>query len=177
MREQLIQLETAKLAKEKGFDEPSFYYAHLYFGREIPLTKKNDYHAIKLVNSQIKKFITTTDNKDDTRDFERNGLSSNDTLYITPENYINYIKNWLNESFLALPTQSLLQKWLRETHNIHVTILPELDEDTNLEFFNLFILPGIFSIDDFFDFKEDKNYKSYEEALEKGLFEGLKLIT
>jgi hypothetical protein len=166
MREQLITFETAKLAKEKGFDEPSFYYATLHWGKETALTKKDDYHAIELVNGQIKKFITTTDNRDDTRDFERNGLFSQDTLYITPENYTNYLKELLKDSLLVLPTQSFLQKWLREIHGIIISVN-----------YNHSIKKYCATFDEtyYYEFPYDW-YNTYEEALERGLQEALLII-
>jgi len=76
---------------------------------------------------------------------------------------------------LRKPTQSLLQKWLREEHNIHVSAFPV--------FSNRFF-PTIRK------FYKDKEYdtflgspyppkyskNTYEEALECGLQEALKLI-
>ena len=68
-------------------------------------------------------------------------------------------------NFVA-PTQSLLQKWLREKHKIHI----ELQCDSN--YYKYFILiyyktNCVFSLDDSL---------IYEEALEIGLQEALKLI-
>lgn len=64
-------------------------------------------------------------------------------------------------------TQSLLQKWLREKHNIEVnpchSCNGEYDLWTNNG--NLLQVNGLY-----------KNYKTYEEALEQGLQEALKLI-
>ncbi len=64
-------------------------------------------------------------------------------------------------------TQSLLQKWLREVHNIHIEVhnlgmkwwfnLKEIDSDNAALFIS-------------------DNYNSYEEALEVGLQQALKLI-
>jgi len=67
-------------------------------------------------------------------------------------------------------TQSLLQKWLREMHNIHVCPFDE---------FNKFIL-----LVNCYDSEGNKiekwqfkgPYDKYEEALEIGLYEALKLI-
>jgi hypothetical protein len=166
MKEQLVTLGTAKLAKEKGFDEPSFYYVTLHWGKETALTKKDDYHAIELVNGQIKKFITTTDNRDDTRDFERNGLFSQDILYITPENYTNYLKKLLKDSFLVLPTQSLLQKWLREVHGIIISV------NYNHEIKKYCTEhEGTYCYEFAYDW-----WQTYEEALERGLQEALLMI-
>lgn len=71
-------------------------------------------------------------------------------------------------TFYSAPTQSLLAKWLRETHLIHIEI--HRDEDM--------WKPEIYS------FKEGnkhipigfKNYDLYEEALEAGLLFALNLI-
>lgn len=72
-----------------------------------------------------------------------------------------------NRTFNA-PTQSILQKWIREKYNIHIAIYPikdkwcgdirEVNEKAN---------------ESFMDFE---NLKSYEEVLEKGLFYSLTLI-
>jgi hypothetical protein len=63
-------------------------------------------------------------------------------------------------------TQSLLQKWLREEHNIHIMIFPSLD----LTEYYVDVVS-----------KEDRTFidtphNTYEEALEQGLVEALKLI-
>ena len=70
-------------------------------------------------------------------------------------------------------TQSLLQKWLREEHNIEVWVTP-----THLSYIN----NKLYKVEiEYFNgkrihcFKHDE-FKTYEEALEKGLQEALKLI-
>jgi len=71
-------------------------------------------------------------------------------------------KNWNNGTLCLLaPTQSLLQKWLREIHNIFITV-------------NINLYCAIFHNNDFYMVTDE--YNSYEEALEFGLFEALKLI-
>ena len=73
-----------------------------------------------------------------------------------------------NQEFkYSASTQSLLQKWLREVHDIHIEIhnlsikwwfnLKEIDSNNSAMFIS-------------------DNYDSYEEALEIGLQEALKLI-
>ena len=105
MKEQLISFETAKLAKEKGFN-------------------------IKIYKNTI--------------DYELNP-----------------------------PTQSLLQKWLREVHKIHIEIEIAADEEL------VNIIPFIYQIS---IYKQKEGYfprdfyNTYEEALEEGLLEALKLI-
>ena len=84
----------------------------------------------------------------------------------------------------SAPTQSLLQKWLREKHEIHVNPVAN--------FYNKKKLMGyIYTIDKFIDNIHDGIYydkeqihslgdvqmfETYEQALEQGLLEGLKLI-
>ena len=70
MKEQLISSETAKLAKEKGFDEKCLFF---YTG---------DSKELKQINLK--------------------GISNSDTI-----------------SFCSAPSQSLLQKWLREKYSIY----------------------------------------------------------
>ena len=70
-----------------------------------------------------------------------------------------------NKEWFNAPTQSLLQKWLREKHNIYIN--PQASN----------------SIDSWFDIyykheciMEKDMFRTYEDALEKGLIEALKLI-
>lgn len=151
MKEDLISFETAKLAKEKGFDIPVFYFikdcgeglgiiSHL----ECEIIESCEFNEI-LENHNLKK----------------------------------------EENIWSQPTQSLLQKWLREKHNIHVYVVTS--------FYNRSELLGyIYCIDIFdsnnihFGIERDEeqrvllgvaiSFNSYEEALEIGLQEALKLI-
>ncbi len=78
------------------------------------------------------------------------------------------------------PTQSLLQKWLREEHNISVNPIPNFKTKVNqyhigIVFINKGVVDStIMRIDDVY--KTIVLFDSYEEALEKGLQEALKLI-
>jgi hypothetical protein len=88
--------------------------------------------------------------------------------------------------FEELPaTQSLLQKWLREIHNIDVDVVRDSEVHYQDE------TRWIVKISDWNDIQIKKfsiaqlkfpnhshhiDFKSYEEALEKGLEEGLKFI-
>lgn len=73
----------------------------------------------------------------------------------------------------VVPTQSSLQKWLREKHKIHIVVI----SDSKDRFFTDYRFS-----DQRVDQDEDlvlltgKVFKSYEEALEISLQEGLKLI-
>ena len=75
--------------------------------------------------------------------------------------------DWNNSKFnnicLSAPTQSLLQKWLREVHDIHVVIVgsPKYSPCVMLDGTNYW--------------RQDDEL-SYEEALEMGLQQALNLI-
>lgn len=137
MTEQLISFETAKLAKEKGFNEYSKYiycnHGLCYFDEE--------------------------------------------TLYIYDKdlNYINVIYD-CNEKYdiewiIQAPTQSLLQKWLREVHNIDFVIGTGIYPRISNKWLTVILSPT----DEMpIQLKGYKN--TYEEALEQGLLEALKLI-
>ena len=126
MEENYILFETAKLAKEKGFNLPCNYYYEtsrqlIYFGGS-----KHSYTSI------------------------------DKTL-------------WSNMYLLA-PTQSLLQKWLREAHNIDVYSTWGTNDGKVVWYFYISNI-GIHSP---IVYKE--KFICYEEAYEKGLQEALKLI-
>ena len=137
MKEQLISFETAKLAKEKGFNEECYFtYGEI----------SEDYCLFKSEYSETNSEV--------------------------------------NEYIYSAPTQSLLQKWLREVHNCHVEVIfhSPLDDSyitkDNLRYcFEVNYYGKNFNI----PFTDDEDYSgydylTYEEALEKGLQEALKLI-
>ena len=72
---------------------------------------------------------------------------------------------------VSAPTQSLLDKWLRERYNIHVT-----SQIGNLDFINTYHYDIRYIDKNKFICKVKGNFKTYEEALEAGLQEALKLI-
>jgi len=74
----------------------------------------------------------------------------------------------------ALPSQSLLQKWLREVHKIHVLVEPFNDREAKQVLYDNIII----SIND--DWNKDSTYNftpSYEESLEEALTMALKNIS
>lgn len=134
MKEQKVSFETAKLAKEKGFDEPTYaWYAELNY----TLPKR------ELVESG------------------KNGISQ-----------------WFRNSdvngdrFISSPTQSLLQKYLREKYGIIVTSDPVIGLSYLKYSYNIYKKDNIWHVIKF----TAKQWDTYEEALEEGLQEGLKLI-
>lgn len=136
MKEQLITFDTAKLAKEKGFDIHNYPFYYFYKG-----DKESNYIAIN------------------------------------PKDIISFLTS---EEGLLRPTQSLLQKWLREIHNIDVEPylilckhnnkeIPQHPEEKEYDY--MLIVSGISQY-----IGTIQNNLSYEQALEKGLQEALKLI-
>jgi len=96
--------------------------------------------------------------------------------------YYNYkgefkgdVKDWLRKYLrnedtsdvesVSAPTQSLLAKWLREEHNIHLIAYKNI----NIDGYDWCYITtdGITNIN---------SYKTYEEAYEIGLYQALKLI-
>jgi hypothetical protein len=148
MQEKLIKFETAKLAKEKGFD---------IYTRQAFCINGN------WVSYNVSSY---------------HGLGE-------PQGYRYYNRE---EDYYAQPTQSLLQKWLRDIHNIHIDInlydLPN-DNKNRYIFYKTFI--STFPINNGFMGSSNKIqikgpignlylFDSYETALEYGLLEALKLI-
>ena len=74
-------------------------------------------------------------------------------------------ENTSDIEFVSAPTQSLLAKWLREKHNIHLIAYKNINIDGYDWCF--ITTDGITNIN---------SYKTYEEAYEIGLQEALKLI-
>ena len=121
MEEQLISFETAKLAKEKGFNI-----------------------------WQEKGFVKVVE-----------------TGKIISEYWTDSMSD-LVELICFQPTQSFLQKWLREEHNIHIQITTDNGDDFDIYLNVINNLEGSPYWTCF--------YKTYEEALEDGLQEALKRL-
>ena len=70
-----------------------------------------------------------------------------------------------NQQWYSIPTQSGLQKWLREKHNIHLIAYKNINIDGYDWCF--ITTDGITNIN---------SYKTYEEAYEVGLYQALLLL-
>ena len=144
MEDTIINFETAKLAKEKGFD---------INGQDV-FDLKNNNKIINFKDLAVQEFIEDVE-----------------TGY--RDKALNYLKEDINrtddnsdeEYYLLAPTQSLLAKWLREKHNIHLIAYKNINIDGYDWCF--ITTDGITNIN---------SYKTYEEAYEIGLREALKLI-
>lgn len=82
-----------------------------------------------------------------------------------------YFENIALQRYFSFPTQSLLQTWLRDVHNIHIEVL--LTEASPYKQFYFRIM----KIGEYFTLSHDGIYKdTYEEVLEVGLQKALNLI-
>lgn len=124
MREQLILIETARLAKEKGFGWETFRY------------------------------------------YEDDGHLSN---FWGNNNY-----NRIPDAFSA-PTQSLLQKWLREVHKININCMWQ-NGHFELLFSKQAGPANHFAISEESQAAERVRHQTYEECLEYGLQVALRAI-
>jgi hypothetical protein len=131
MKEQLITFETARLAKDKGFDIPTrnFYADFTWKSIEIYSCNEVGYGEF-------------TDSMENEHGFG---------------------------DIVLIPTQSLLQKWLREVHKIDVFVVACYIGEKKHRYSYYITNP----LDTDADGSESL---TYEEALEIGLQEGLKLI-
>jgi len=171
MKNQVISLEVAKLAKENQFNIPT---QKAYINNEI------------FVNYE--KVSGYCDNyRIDANDFHKNW---NRVGWMFDKGGLRCFGCKLDnkkyfEAYLA-PTQSLLQKWLREIHDIHIVIsvYRDMDHRDNYDLKiikHVLIIPLINKKLKGLDILEDfpiKNsiFYTYEEALEEGLKEALLLI-
>lgn len=101
-------------------------------------------------------------------------------------NAINLINSDFTDHEFSAPEQSLLKRWLRVNHNIHVDILPTFTYNTfhyiciittyKNSFFNQYNV--IDETDINFNTGDPKlmMFTSYEDAMEFGLFKGLKSV-
>ena len=139
MTEQLISFETAKLAKERGFDEECFNHYVKNNKYPKPFGLEDNYYVTKVV-------------------YKKNSCLP----YKTPSPYSEIQE-------CTAPTQSLLQKWLREKHNIHFVIMNGWYPESKNIFFEIKMYIHNWM-------QVGTLYTTYEEALEKGLQEALKLV-
>lgn len=81
------------------------------------------------------------------------------------EKSMSMIYDYKNPNHYCCPTQALLQKWLRDNHNIHIFI--KLKSENNYEYY------CYKQIDSYL---KDNGFKTYEEALEIALQKALESI-
>lgn len=143
--EKLISYQTAKLAKEKGFDWETLHYHSTYNGVYDEEDAKKGYTGSGIP--------TTNWNKDKKNDSD---------VYL-----------------FSAPTQSYLQKWLRDNFNIHVTPNETFTHSyiTNIGYYANVYKPNPENEYGFDILYSAQTFCGYhEEALEEGLFNALLLI-
>ena len=160
MKEQLISFETAKLAKEKDFNilQHSYYFEDGEF-KENSLKGTNGYYGEEY-EFNLSEFNENWNDKWLTK-------KTGDRCFGCSKQ-----KGYL-ETFSA-PTQSLLQRWLREVHNIHFEIKPIFDVKDNLKPYHISVIKNPSGKD--FEYEIVGSLDTYEEALEIGLYQALLLI-
>jgi hypothetical protein len=142
MEEKLISYKIAKLAKEKNFNQKVFFS---YECKEKPILCCGGYYGKKDINEHG---------------------------YIIARKYVlhNY-NSRKNSNAYSAPTQTLLQKWLREKHDIDVFVLP-VRYTGYLEIgYYTYSIKGEQPVG-----KEKYKFDTWEDALEIALEKGLKLI-
>ncbi len=151
MKEQIINFETAKLAKEKGCILIEHVEIYASFSRSSYATDFCNNYQNKLAEDSFKIIQMSSAIEDDY------------SCFITLKD------------FDSLPTQSLLQKWLRDTHRIDVLMGLNLNNN-----YSCHIYKHRHSINENKNIWEGEgivpNGEDYELVFEEGLQEGLKLI-
>lgn len=157
MTEQLITFETAKLAKEKGFDGKCHYH----------------YISDSYMKEHYKPYLKFQYDLG----AEMNHLPplSNIDFNVMLDNNLPG-KSYIWSKATTAPTQSLLQKWLRDEHQIIVNSYANAsgycwESHYTPERGGTHIADSEFSGPN-----ESGSWNTYEKALEKGLQEALKLL-
>jgi hypothetical protein len=74
-----------------------------------------------------------------------------------------------------LPTQSLLQQWIRKIHNINITVTQEVHMKWFYDFSTIALTPETYDAPDYIH-EYEEGFSSYEDALEAALFAILQLL-
>ena len=101
------------------------------------------------------------------------GLYWEDGSYDSGENALIYEEF---QGVVSAPTQSLLQKWLREVHKINIFISSKTIENKTIFIPHGRTIPDTIKNNLIVDIIQYCTNNTYEEALEIALFEALKLI-
>jgi len=150
MKEQLITFETAKLAKEKGFD----------------------WATDKHYENSLTESIHEEDGKSGPFGWEKGEINLQSDYFIN-----NWKECDLSSSswyLCSAPTQSLLQKFIRENRGVHI----EIHKNASGYYWSMCRADGGTDLgwSDYSGPNMGGVWDSFEDALEKGLQESLKLI-
>lgn len=162
MKDQLISLETAKLAKEKGFNistQIAYIDDKLFTNFEDSHGDEREYYF------DANDFYEDWNRKDWV--FSKDG---GECFGCKLDN-----KKWF-EAYSA-PTQSILQRWLRENHNLFITIEPYIGHDYDIFYGGkIFKRKATKTSGNIKIINTNIFYSSYEDTLERALYEALTLI-
>jgi hypothetical protein len=147
MKDERITFETAKLAKEKGFNIiVRGHYIEYLIDRIDPEYPEGG-GPFSMEKGKI--------------EFEENAMINNGGSDYSNQNYKMY----------TAPTQSLLARWLREIHNIQVYVSSQT-VDGNKKYRDYVGYVNGYAIND----PRDEEFQTYEQAMEVGLQIALKMI-
>lgn len=159
MKEKLISIETAKILHDlniSGFDEDTTVY--VMWSKDCDYKTKIPFEPNVFLNGNYYE------------DFEYD-LEEFKEVFKEDKKYLE----------IQFPTQSLLKKWLRETHNIGVESHHDYNPKdkgsqfyTSWGYYNGKEIGGISNVNGWYD--EYNDWKKYEDALEFGLIETLKMV-
>ena len=171
MKEDLIKFETAKLAKEKGFSMLAKNFSSaLVDSRNNKVQRYSFYREFNESNYTRKNYPMTEYEPRVQFEFEVgtncNHIFGLEKSYLQPDN------QYLTAHFYLAPTQSLLQKWLKDVHDIQLYVVPVGHSDFSIKYYYYQILGKDCSTGK----HKINRFITYEEALEAGLIEALKLI-
>lgn len=192
MEEKLVSYNTAVLAKENGFNYKTTKFYISYDERDLgdSETKMSEYFlwdglctGIKIIDDIItmtkedKHFPTIEDYRFDWNHFHNKFLTKNGAYSIEnnetglEEINLPYFIGGepIDIDLISTPTQSLLQKWLRDTHDIHIEITHWEDNK-----WSAILVHDKYPVEE--DEYEAFGEETYEDALEIGLYEALKLL-
>jgi hypothetical protein len=164
MKDQRISEKTSHLAKDKGFDWSCNVYTNL-----------NNYVLIDWECIYFTKELNIVSENDISRWLEM--IELGEEIYSTKEDAMNDRENYGDKKNIVkfpLPTQSLLQKFLRDVHKIHIEITLGHDEDKIWYDANLYKIENGYSYNCLNE--NDISGISFGNVLEEGLFQALLLI-
>jgi hypothetical protein len=162
MTDQIISFQVAKLAKEKGFNV------------RVNTLYQNNGSVHTLIPSDRYPHLKVHHNKE--IDSYTNGFLDWNSLNLNEDERLDLYSGFNEQAeqtfsvCCSAPTQSLLQKWLREKHNLHIDI-PYQDDILGYGYKITTILNNTEGTEEY----QTKPW-CYEEALEEGLLQALTTI-
>lgn len=163
--EDYVSLETAKLLKEKGFDE---------------VCRQSYLHHCRVRDEIYEKYPGLSD--DGYRDLVYVDGLSKEEVYGYYDEIVDFTgcnkpswAEYANYFIASAPTLYESQKWIWERHKMFVSAAPQPPFANPLEFFFWIDFPEE-TIDNYGSRIIEKHFSSFQQALDAGIQEALKLI-